>query len=249
MQKPVKRIGGILFSFLIVLLAIPIYSATLKPDSPKTNALPHTIAPIDSASASIVKGSELYDNLELENAGLSRDVFDLAMKGYQTLLNEGQILKSSVLTIIDFSKPSTQKRLYVLDLDSMRILFQTYVAHGMKSGMLYANRFSNKAGSHMSSLGFFVTGATYFGQHGYSLKLNGEEYGINNNAGSRAIVIHSADYASDYYVQRLGYLGRSYGCPALPRAVSKPIIETIKDGSCLFVYAPNEKYLSKSQLL
>lgn len=249
MQKPVKRIQGILFSFLVILLALPIFSATAKPESPKANLPTNTVVAIDSSSTTIDKVSQLYDNLDLENAGLSRDVFDMAMRGYETLLSSGQILKSSVLTVIDFSKPSTEKRLYVLDLENMKLLFKTYVAHGMGSGKLYANRFSNKSGSHMSSLGFYITGETYNGQHGYSLKLNGEEDGINNNAQRRAIVIHSADYASDYYVQKQGYLGRSYGCPALPRDVSKAIIETIKEGSCIFAYAPNEKYLSKSQLL
>ncbi len=249
MKKPIKKIPEILFSFLVVLLALPFLSATPGVVSPKSNLTVENTSPIDSASSNIDKVSSLYDNLDLENAGLSREVFNLAMKGYETLLNEGQVVKSSVITIIDFSKPSTEKRFYVLDIDSMKLLFQTYVAHGMKSGALYANHFSNKSGSHMSSLGFYITGNTYFGQHGYSLKLNGEEAGINDNAQRRAIVIHSADYASDHYVQKIGYLGRSYGCPALPREVSGPIIETIKEGSCLFVYAPNEKYLSKSQLL
>ncbi len=128
-----------------------------------------------------------------------------------------KIKNADVLTIIDFSKPSTEKRLFVFDIQNMKVLYQTYVAHGVNSGTLYAKRFSNKPGSNMSSLGFYITGETYIGQHGYSLRLDGLETGINNNANKRAIVMHSADYASTGFINARGYLGRSYGCPAIPR--------------------------------
>lgn len=249
MKKPLRKIVGVLTSFLIILLAFPIYSATTKPDLKNSAINTGSIAVIDSSALPVDRVSRLYDDLNLGMAGLSKSVFEMAMKGYEALLKEGKIQNGSVLTVIDFSKPSTQKRLFVLDLDNMKLLYKTYVAHGRNSGKLYANRFSNKPESHMSSLGFYVTGNTYFGEHGYSLKLNGEEKGINDKAAQRAIVMHSADYASSDYAERLGYLGRSYGCPALPREVSKPIIETIKDGSCMFVYGQSDKYVAKSQLL
>ena len=139
--------------------------------------------------------------------------------------------------------------MFVIDLENYKLLFNTYVAHGVNSGKEYASRFSNAPKSHMSSLGFYVTQETYYGDNGLSLRLEGEEKGINDNAESRAIVIHPADYVSENTVKSLGYLGRSYGCPALPEKVAAPIIKTIKDGSCFFVYSDNKKYISRSPLL
>lgn len=249
MKKPVKKLLGVLTSLLIILLAFPIYSATLKHDSKSVISKTEIAKSIDSASYPVDKIANLYDELNLRMAGLSENVFKMAMKGYESLQSMGKIQNGTVLTVIDFSKPSTEKRMYVLDLADMKLLYKTFVSHGRNSGKLYANRFSNKPESHMSSLGFYVTGNTYYGQHGYSLRLNGEEEGINDKALQRAIVIHSADYASGKFAEKQGYLGRSYGCPALPKEVSKPIIETIKEGSCIFVYGPSEKYFSKSQLL
>lgn len=191
----------------------------------------------------------VYDALNLSELGLSQEAFQYATIGFQQLLEQKKIKNADVLTIIDFSKPSTEKRLFVFDIQNMKVLYQTYVAHGVNSGTLYAKRFSNKPGSNMSSLGFYITGETYIGQHGYSLRLDGLETGINNNANKRAIVMHSADYASTGFINARGYLGRSYGCPAIPRAESKSIIETIKEGSCLFIFAPSKSYEKNSTLL
>jgi hypothetical protein len=137
----------------------------------------------------------------------------------------------------------------VIDLQNLKLLFNTYVAHGRNSGKEFANKFSNNPESNMSSLGFYITKQSYNGEHGLSLRLEGEEKGINDNAASRAIVIHCADYVSEATIKALGYIGRSLGCPALPKKYTKPIIETIKDGSCLFVYSPSKKYLSNSEIL
>ncbi|RYG34159.1 MAG: murein L,D-transpeptidase catalytic domain family protein, partial [Chitinophagaceae bacterium] len=154
-----------------------------------------------------------------------------------------------VLTIVDFSLPSNEKRLFVIDVEEEKVLFNTYVAHGRGSGEKMAQRFSNVPESFQSSLGFYSTSSTYQGKHGYSLRLSGLEPGFNNLAEERAIVIHSADYVSEGFIRTKGYLGRSWGCPALPEKLNKPIIDEIKNGSCLFIYSPNNNYLKKSKLL
>lgn len=207
-----------------------------------------SIAP-DSTTDPLYDKLTLYEGMELDKLGLSKEAFDHALAGFQTLKEQGKVNNDRILTIIDFSKPSTAERMYVLDMENMQVLFQTYVSHGVNSGKLYATKFSNVTGSYMSSLGFYVTKNTYSGEHGYSLKLDGLEKGINDNAFRRAIVIHSADYASKGFIRLQGYLGRSFGCPALPREVSRPIIDSIKDGSCVFIYAPSKNYEAKSKLI
>ena len=156
--------------------------------------------------------------------------------------------KQNVLTIIDFTLPSYEKRCYVLDLHSERLLYRTYVAHGRNTGLTYAREFSNAPNSYQSSLGFFRTAETYRGKHGYSLRLDGLESEINDLARERAIVIHAADYVEKRFLQAHGRLGRSLGCPALPPAVNADIIDKIKNGSCLFVYAEDREYLTSSSV-
>lgn len=245
MRKISSRFYRIASLIILIFFAIPFFAANLKPVALPEHSI---VAAPDSATNPIYKKISLYEGLNLDVHGLSRQAFQYAMKGYETLLQHGKLANTQIMTIVDFSKPSTEKRLYVLDLENMKLLYQSYVSHGRNSGKLYATKFSNTPESYMSSLGAYVTGNTYFGQHGYSLRLNGEEKGINDNALNRAIVIHSADYATQNFINRQGYLGRSFGCPALPKDVSKPIIETIKDGSYMFVYAPSKTYESKTQL-
>jgi hypothetical protein len=191
----------------------------------------------------------IYDSLQLDDLGLSKQAFIDGLKGYYYLLSEGKLNNDNILSIADFSLPSTQKRLFIIDLENHKLLFNTYVAHGRNSGKEYAHHFSNKLRSNMSSPGFYVTLNTYYGDNGLSLRLEGEEKGINDNALKRAIVIHPADYVSESTVKNLGYLGRSLGCPAIPEKVAKPIIQTIKEGSCFFVYCSNQKYITHSPLL
>jgi len=167
------------------------------------------------------------------------------MIGYRTLPAKNK----DILTVVDFTLPSTEKRMYVLDLKNKKLLFHTIVAHGRNSGEKYATRFSNKHGSLQSSLGFYLTDATYQGGNGYSLRLVGLESDINDQAMARAVVIHGADYCSEDVIRTTGRLGRSYGCPALPRELNKPIIDAIKNGSLLFVYAGNDEYLTNSKVL
>ena len=137
----------------------------------------------------------------------------------------------------------------MLDVNSFKILFNTYVAHGRNTGEAYANKFSNKPDSYQSSLGFYLTEGTYNGKNGFSMQLEGMEYGINNRAEERAIVVHGAAYVSEGFIKSRGYIGRSHGCPALPEKLNKPIIEKIKNGSCLFIYSNDKNYLQQSKIL
>ena len=172
-----------------------------------------------------------------------------ALAGYELLLKEKCVSRPEVITIIDFSLPSDKERLWVLDLINRKVLFRCLVAHGRNSGEVMAKKFSNNPGSNASSPGFYITGETYIGKHGLSLALDGLETGINDKARARAIVMHGADYVSADFIRKYGRLGRSFGCPAVPEELSKEIIETIKGGSCLFIYAPETSYTSNSQII
>ena len=175
----------------------------------------------------------------LDELGLSREAFEYAYKGYEHLIEKKVITQTEYLTICDFTQSSKQKRLYLIDVANDTVLMNTYVAHGMRSGGEYATRFSNKLSSKQSSLGFYITKNTYRGENGLSLRMEGLEPGINDKAYRRAIVVHGADYIAN------GSAGRSYGCPAVPLDESKIIINTIKNGSCLFIYSQQKKYLEK----
>ncbi|MFA6128590.1 MAG: murein L,D-transpeptidase catalytic domain family protein [Bacteroidales bacterium] len=196
------------------------------------------------------RSSDIYASVNLLQSGLSRDVFDLAVRGLQKLNAEGKLQNSDIVTIADYSQSSNKKRLYVIDLKNRKLLFNTYVAHGRNTGDEYARNFSNEAGSLKSSLGFYVTENPLVGSHtGYALMINGVEKGFNDNACKREIIIHAADYASEKFIKKYGRLGRSFGCPALPPDLNKPIIDTIKGGTCLFIYTPDNNYIASSSLL
>ena len=186
----------------------------------------------------------LYEDLKLQKV-VSFEAFEEGLKGYMTIPGK----KKEILTLIDFSKPSNEKRLAVVDLRHGRLLHAGVVSHGKGSGSLYATKFSNRDGSHKSSLGFYLTGSAYNGDNGYSLKLIGLEKGYNDNAFERAIVIHGADYCSESVVKSGQQLGRSWGCPALPRNVNRKVIDEIKGGSVLFIYADDAGYLAHSPIL
>jgi len=204
------------------------------------------------ASGSIVGNdtSNGYGSLHVSEMGLTRDVYNLAIKGFQRLENDGKLHNLDIITIIDYSQSSNKKRLYVIDLKNKKLLFNTYVAHGRKTGEEFARTFSNCDGSYESSLGFYVTKQTVMGSHtGFALTLNGVEKGFNDNAAKRSIIMHGANYVSENFIKKNGRLGRSLGCPALPPELNKPIIETIKGGTCLFLYNPDPVYLCQSTLL
>lgn len=177
------------------------------------------------------------------------DVLELALEGYERIIAEGEIVPGSLLTIVDYRLPSTERRLFVYDPGQDMVLRTSLVAHGRNSGQNLATRFGNEPDSKMSSLGFFVTGETYVGRHGYSLRLRGLEPGFNDKAMDRYIVIHGADYVSDEFGERHGRLGRSWGCPALPVESAREIIDLIKDGTCLFVFGEDPAYREGSAYL
>ncbi len=177
-----------------------------------------------------------------------RDVLDLAMRAYRCGRADGQF-DSPILTVIDYSLPSTEKRLWVIDLAKRQILFHELVAHGQNSGDVYAVDFSNRPQSRQSSLGLFRTDDVYDGRHGETLKLIGLEPGINDRAEERRIVMHGAAYVNQRVVQRFGELGRSWGCPAVDRAVFPQMVRHIKEGTALFAYYPDPHWLRQSRFL
>ncbi len=189
--------------------------------------------------------NSVYEQAGLAESGLDQDVFKKALIGYYNL-KKTQLLSAqkAVITIIDFSKKSSQKRLWIVDLANNKLLFNTLVAHGQGSGLDMATSFSNQPNSHQSSLGFYVTSDTYQGKHGLSMRLEGMDKGFNTNAMDRAVVVHGADYVSESFVKTHGRLGRSHGCPALPTDLTKTIINVIKGQTCLFINGPEEKYNS-----
>jgi len=188
---------------------------------------------------------QLYQDCGLDKL-LSFDVFRMAMTGLEKI---DDVKNREVITIVDFSKPSTRERLFVIDLENKQVLYKSLVAHGQNSGTNMASRFSNAPRSRKSCLGFFLTAETYNGKYGYSLKLDGLEPGINDNARPRGIVVHGADFVSYAIARDTGLLGRSFGCPALPVNRAKEIIDKISKGSCLFIYGNDPKYLRSSKIL
>jgi hypothetical protein len=187
--------------------------------------------------------TSLYTECELEDK-LDFNVFKSAMDGYNSI----EAPNKKLLSIIDYSKPSTEKRFFIIDVENRRLLYNTLVAHGKRSGYVNANKFSNRIGSHKSSLGFFRTGNSYYGKRGYSLQLEGLERGINDNARSRGIVIHGANYVDERLANGNGVIGRSWGCPSVSKKISREIIDLLKGGSLLYIYADDEIYKEKSAM-
>ncbi|MCO4818003.1 MAG: murein L,D-transpeptidase catalytic domain family protein [Bacteroidetes bacterium] len=191
----------------------------------------------------------LYNQFGLVESELSKDVFNKALKGYLYLRYTNELANNQFLTVLDFSKQSSQKRLWVFDLNSKQIVFNELVAHGKYSGDKFASSFSNRSNSKKSSLGFYVTGQPYNGRHRYSLKLRGLEPGFNSNAFARGIVMHGAHYVSQEIAEAQQSVGRSFGCPAVAQDVNKNIVDLIQGGSCLFLYHPQTYYNGKSKII
>ena len=194
---------------------------------------------------------ELYNSILFDtDHKLNFDVFSKAILGFNNLKKAGKLDENAhLLTICDFSMSSNTKRLWVIDMDEKKVLFNSLVAHGKNTGEEFAMNFSNTESSYQSSLGFYVTDATYEGGNGYSLKLLGMDKGYNDAALQRAVVMHGADYVSEEFAATHKRIGRSWGCPAIPRDLTKPIINTIKGKNCLFIYYPDQNYLSSSEWL
>ncbi len=197
----------------------------------------------------VKNNTNVFNSLDSNNFQLPKEEsFSKALEGYYLLKSKG-FIKKEFLTIIDFSLSSSIKRMWIIDMNQNKIILNSLVAHGKNSGEEYAEDFSNLNQSNKSSLGFFLTGETYNGKHGLSLKLDGLEKGINDNARKREVVVHGADYVSESFINNNKRLGRSQGCPAVPVELSKKIIETIKNKSCMFIYHPSKDAIQSSKLI
>ena len=228
-------IRKILFVISIILgISLKSYSATLGADSVES-------VNYDSLVQSIYKS--------LGRTNLSYKAFSYAYRGLSRLKSKININKKNILTVIDFNKSSKEDRFFIIDLSKKEILHESLVAHGKNSGWDIPTTFSNLSNSYMSSLGFYITGETYFGKHGLSLKLDGLEKGINDNARKRNIVIHAADYVSNQFIKQVGRLGRSFGCPSLPAENYTNVIDIIKNKSLIFIFSDQNEYLSTSDYL
>jgi hypothetical protein len=238
--------------FTIVLASISLvlisFAAPAKSDGTRSTVADTLVAEAAASGAVATGALALYDSLSLEAAGLPREAFTYALQGYQKLVDAGAVTNDQYLTIVDFSQSSRQKRFYLLDVKNGALVKNTFVAHGKNSGLDKAEKFSNSNNSEQSSLGFYVTGDTYTGKHGLSLRLYGQEEGFNSNALDRGVVVHGARYVNATRVNA-NYMGRSQGCPALPQAEYAEVIKLIKDGSVMFAYYPGGDYLQHSPLL
>ncbi len=229
---------------LAVIIAVSVMTIAPKAfaaeEATNTNSKSHIIAQ---------KADEIYKQIDFgKHKKINTAVFEKAYQGYLNLKESGYISKE-IISICDFALSSNTPRLWVIDLSKKKVLYHTWVAHGQGTGEEFATKFSNTESSHQSSMGFYVTGGTYTGNNGYSLRLNGMDAGYNDNALDRAIVMHGADYVSQDFINNNNRLGRSWGCPAVSRALAQPIINTIQSGSCLFISVPDKKYLSASKWL
>ena len=198
---------------------------------------------IDASSVNFTR--ENFDEI----GTLDTSVLDLALGAASCAVKSGAVEPPRTLTVIDYSRPSTEKRLWVFDLATHELLYEELVAHGQGSGANHASEFSNTPDTHQTSLGLFVTGSTYVGKNGYSLRMDGLDQGINDRARERAIVMHGAPYVSDAFVRANGRLGRSWGCPAISDAVARPMIDRVKGGGLVFAYYPDAGWLKTSKYL
>ncbi|WEM41159.1 murein L,D-transpeptidase catalytic domain family protein [Photobacterium sp. DA100] len=212
---------------LTVLFAMALFLLPLQATASVITSQPYSKNP---QADILVK--DVYNKAKL-NGVINYQVFKEAYEAYYN--TKGR--KRPVLTIIDYSLPSTKERFFVVDLQRNKLLYRTFVSHGVNSGGKNATKFSNTVNSRQTSLGTFLTDTTYYGGNGYSLRLDGLTPGVNDNARRRYIVIHGADYATRSFINRHGYLGRSWGCPALPTELSREIIDTIKGGSVIYAHA------------
>lgn len=245
-----KWIITVLFAVILVVAGFSMYINVFVSKAYASEPVIHTEKSSEQVSSFTAFSRDLYNEIGLKQSGLDSALFEKAMTGYYNLKSLGSLsTEKDLLTIIDFRKPSTEKRFWVIDLRNKTILFNSLVAHGKNTGEQYATNFSNAPSSNMSSLGFYVTGEPYMGKHGLSLYIDGQDKGFNDNARNRSVVIHGADYVSEEFAQRVGRIGRSQGCPALPEGITPEVVNTLEGGTCLFIYYPDAKYEAKTQLL
>ncbi len=242
-----KKFSFAIFFVLIAAALIPVLSKARLTNSVagvKAAVINDSAAAISTTPVAANALTSLYDSLKLDTKGLNRHTFETAVKGFKKLKAAGKVVNNK-LSIVDFSQPSTKKRLYIIDLDKKQLVFNTLVAHGRNTGALMAEKFSNTNSSNQSSLGFYVTAEKYIGKHGLSMRMDGMESGLNSNARERAIVVHGADYVSENFAKSMGFIGRSWGCPAVNPKENTPIVNTIANGSVLFIYNPKYEQLTK----
>lgn len=267
MRRPLKSLSAYSVIFLLI-ISPTLISGISKQDEIVTTtsieapaSLTTVVAPaapevkkievktMSKAATLVAQAHAIYDSMKLSRAGLNKKAFEYAWRGYQHMRSRGLLRNSNILSIADFSQSSRRKRLYVINVASMQLLINTHVAHGRRSGGEFARSFSNKLESHMSSLGFYLTRNSYWGGHGLALVLDGLERGINDKANQRNIVVHGSNYVGDRFLQYNKFNGRSFGCPAVPAKYTSKVINTIKNGSCLFIYHPSKNYITKSRIL
>jgi len=199
--------------------------------------------------AAQTKSDKLVQSLLRQAPGLRGEVLRLALRATDRAAEQGLVKRRNLLTVIDYSLPSSQPRLFVFDLSARKLLFRELVAHGRNSGDDRSTYFSNSPGSLATSIGLFVTADTYVGSNGYSLRLKGLEEGVNDMAWDRAIVLHGASYVSRTAIRALGRLGRSWGCPAVRKEIARKIINTLRGGSPVFAYYPERDWLNSSSFV
>lgn len=243
MRIPIRKKAK--FFFLPVIFFSFLFADHVSSSTGPVKAIKKASPAINTAASALM----VYDSLQLNGLGLSQEAFTYGIQGFQYLLEQGRLKNDSVIAIVDFSLPSSQKRLFVIDVRNAKLLFNTLVSHGRNSGKQNATSFSNKRNSYKTSLGFYITDNTYMGEHGLSLRLKGTEKGINDNALNRAIVMHGADYVDENLIDSQGYIGRSLGCPAIPLSVHREVINALSNGACLFLYSANKNYITRSKLL
>jgi len=230
-----------MFVFLLMSTNVFFSKSNTNPKILKTSVL--------KVNTELSSAEEIYNNLDSANFSLPNlESFKEALVGFNKLKDQGKVSKN-IITLIDFSLSANTKRLWVIDLDTRTILLHSLVAHGRNTGQEFANSFSNAAESYKSSLGFYLTAEVYNGKHGKSLRLDGVEKGINDNARNRAVVVHGANYVSNSFIQNNKRLGRSLGCPAVPVEITNKLIETIQNKTCLFIYYPSKSYKELSHLV
>jgi len=245
-------------SFILLTLSLPAIAWNLTDTTAVTDSIiNHSEIKVEAPAEKKLSAAAIFDNYvsdiynaaNLKQASLNFNVFKKAITGYYNFKNLSLVsTDKEVISIVDFTMPSTQKRLWIIDLAAKKVLFNTLVAHGQGSGDNFATNFSNLANSHQSSLGFYITSDTYLGKHGLSLKLNGMDTNYNTNALNRAVVVHGAEYVSQSFINQHGRLGRSHGCPAVPVELTPSIIDAIKGKTTLFINGPSEKKYSSTYL-
>ena len=235
-------VGVLIFSFA--------FSSTAEIDNSKNSNITEEMpVAVEVKKSFEEKVSEMYETFTLKNSTMPQlSVFEKAISGYIKLDEAGKV-SNPLLTVVDFNLSSKKKRMWILNMDTQEVIFNTYVAHGKNTGGEFATNFSNTPNSLQSSLGFYVTGETYYGKNGLSLFIDGMEKDFNSKARERYVVIHGADYAEPSFIKRIGRLGRSYGCPAVPNKIAKELINKIKGKSVVYIHKNNENYLSNSEFL